>query len=194
MSGDPGPASPSLGQLESGGPGQHRGGHVRSTQPRAPVGEEGKFTFQVLGSQENGTEMVLLDQVADLGRDLRAIPSHNEHLPNSPAEEAAKHVSNGTAQQQTTPGTYQSRSSHSGSSSGSDVAAMVDTGGLLLLSGAGCCCGRGRRCCHVIAGIAVPGPGLGAWLRRAGEAKRHRLQRRMNRQETFPDDAGCAFC
>lgn len=42
------------------------------------------LTLEVLGRQNDGPEMVVLNQGADLGRDLGAIPAHDEHLANGP--------------------------------------------------------------------------------------------------------------
>ena len=45
----------------------------------------GRLTFKVLGSQNNGTQMVILDEALDLGGYFGAIPSHNQGLSNGPA-------------------------------------------------------------------------------------------------------------
>ena len=42
------------------------------------------LTLEILGSQQNTAEMMLLDEVTDLGGDLGAIPSHDQHLPDRP--------------------------------------------------------------------------------------------------------------
>lgn len=47
-------------------------------------GQEGVLTLEVLGRQNDGPEMVVLNQGADLGRDLGAIPAHDKHLANGP--------------------------------------------------------------------------------------------------------------
>lgn len=35
-------------------------------------------TFEIFGCENDGTEMVVLNQSSDLGRDFYSIPSHNQ--------------------------------------------------------------------------------------------------------------------
>ncbi len=50
-------------------------------------------TFEILGCQEDGADVVVLDKMADLGGYLGAIPSHNQHLANGPGCAAIGDVS-----------------------------------------------------------------------------------------------------
>jgi hypothetical protein len=64
------------------------GGELATARARTSHGkgqQRQKTTFEILGRQQNRAEMVVLDEAADLGRDLGAIPSHNQHLANGPA-------------------------------------------------------------------------------------------------------------
>lgn len=44
------------------------------------------LTFKVLGGQDDGSKVVVLNKGADLGRHLGAVPAHDEHLANGPGQ------------------------------------------------------------------------------------------------------------
>jgi hypothetical protein len=48
------------------------------------LAENGLLTLKIFGCKDDGTEMMVLDQAANLGGHLGPIPAHDEHLPNGP--------------------------------------------------------------------------------------------------------------
>lgn len=83
---------------------------------------EGAFTLEVLGSEKYGSEMMLFNKASDLWRYLRPVPSHDQSLTNCPSPQSAKAPSPRVCEFAQDPGTYQSRSCHSGSRSPSPLA------------------------------------------------------------------------
>jgi hypothetical protein len=49
-----------------------------------PESERAVCTFQVLGGQDNGTKVVVLDKRSDFGTDVGAIKAHHEELTHLP--------------------------------------------------------------------------------------------------------------
>ena len=48
------------------------------------IRKEERQTFQILGSQNDGSKMMILDETLDLRSNFGAIPAHKQHLPYRP--------------------------------------------------------------------------------------------------------------
>lgn len=55
--------------------------------------ENRSLTLEVFGRQDDGAEVVVLNEAPDLRRNLGAIPPHEQHLPYRPIAGKRKYVS-----------------------------------------------------------------------------------------------------